>query len=93
MNATPTLFGRRALFQRTGYGLGAFALTQLLQQGEGAAPRGDRVSASREPHFPAQVKRVIYLHMVGAPSHLDLFEEPGVFPGTATGGQTSEVVS
>ena len=74
MNATPTLFGRRALFQRTGYGLGAFALTQLLQQGEGAAPRGDRASASREPHFPAQVKRVIYLHMVGAPSHLDLFD-------------------
>jgi hypothetical protein len=26
------------------------------------------------PHFPAKVKRVVYLHMGGAPSHVDLFD-------------------
>src|SRR5436190_11645299 len=30
--------------------------------------------AARQPHFAAKAKRVIYLHMVGAPSHLDLFD-------------------
>ncbi len=30
--------------------------------------------APKPPHFPAKAKRVIYLFMVGAPSHLDLFD-------------------
>jgi hypothetical protein len=30
--------------------------------------------APRKPHLPARVKRIIYLHMVGAPSQLDLFD-------------------
>jgi hypothetical protein len=30
--------------------------------------------APRAPHFPARAKRVIYLFMAGAPSHLDLFD-------------------
>jgi hypothetical protein len=30
--------------------------------------------APRAPHFPARAKRVIYLHMSGAPPHLDLFD-------------------
>ena len=28
----------------------------------------------RRPHFQPRAKSVIYLHMVGAPSHLDLFD-------------------
>jgi hypothetical protein len=28
----------------------------------------------RAPHFPAKAKRVIYLHMAGAPSQLEMFE-------------------
>ncbi|MEQ9408189.1 MAG: DUF1501 domain-containing protein [Fuerstiella sp.] len=32
-------------------------------------------AAVQAPHFAPQAKRVIYLHMVGAPSHLDLFDE------------------
>jgi hypothetical protein len=30
--------------------------------------------AARQPHFPAKAKRVIYLHMSGAPPHLDIFD-------------------
>lgn len=72
MNITPTPIGRRTLLQRTGFGLGAFALSQMLQNEAGAvtASRTDL----RRPHFPPQAKSVIYLHMVGAPSHLDLFD-------------------
>jgi hypothetical protein len=31
--------------------------------------------APKPPHFPARAKHVIYLHMVGAPSQLDLFDD------------------
>jgi hypothetical protein len=54
---------RRALFQRTGFGIGGLALTSMLQ---GSDPK--------EPLLPARAKNVIYIHMVGAPSHLDLFD-------------------
>ena len=69
-----TPIGRRTLFQRTGFGLGAFALSQLLQEDLGAAPARTHALAPREPHHPAKAKSIIYLHMVGAPSHLDLFD-------------------
>src|SRR5687768_17595159 len=58
---------RRQLFQRLGSGLGAAALTSLLQKEAGA-------SAAPAPHFAPRARSVIYLHMVGAPSHLDLFD-------------------
>ena len=36
--------------------------------------------AVRSPHFPGRAKRVIYLHMAGAPSQLDLFDyKPELF--------------
>src|SRR5688572_17688002 len=57
---------RRQFFRRTGLGLGAAALAALLHE--------DTASAAPAPHFPAKAKRVIYLHMIGAPSHLDLFD-------------------
>src|SRR5918995_1822321 len=31
-------------------------------------------ASSLQPHFPAKVKHVIFLHMAGAPSHLELFD-------------------
>ena len=71
-NVIPTAMGRRTLFQRAGFGMGAFALSQMLQQ-ESSAATMDPLAA-RQPHFPAKAKRVIYIHMVGAPSHLDLFD-------------------
>ena len=75
MNLTPTSIGRRTLLQRTGFGLGAFALSQMLQQdASGATATPENPLAPKVAHFPAKAKSVIYLHMVGAPSHLDLFD-------------------
>ncbi|MDB4477482.1 DUF1501 domain-containing protein [Rhodopirellula sp.] len=83
MNVLPTSLGRRTLFQRAGFGLGGVALTQLLRQSGADSPAvnneqqaglPERVAVGHQPHFPAKIKNVIYLHMVGAPSHLDLFD-------------------
>ncbi len=63
----PQTLGRRELLQRTGFGLGAFALTSLFQWDSLAARPAAR-------HLPPRAKSVIYIHLVGAPSHLDLFD-------------------
>jgi hypothetical protein len=67
---------RRQFFKRSGFGLGSIALGSLLADafaGEMAA-RPANPLAPRKPQFPATAKQVIYLHMVGAPSQLDLFD-------------------
>lgn len=51
-----------------GNGLGAIALTSLLNQESGAAVR------HLSPSLPAKVKRVIFLCMAGGPSHLETFD-------------------
>ena len=63
---------RRQFFRRAGqFSLGAIAL-DALTGGAGAAV--ENPFAPKQPHFPAKVKRVIYLHMSGAPPHLDIFD-------------------
>jgi hypothetical protein len=62
---------RRWFLKECGVGLGAIALGQLL--GETAAASADPLMP-RGPHFAPRAKRVIYLFMAGAPSHLDLFD-------------------
>src|SRR3954462_10475698 len=55
--------------------LGAAALGSLL--GEQRARAGTKTgehAALPETHFPAKAKHVIYLHMVGGPSQIDLFD-------------------
>ena len=64
-----TLQTRRRFFGRGANALGAAALASLvgksgLQAATGAVPT----------HFKPTAKRVIYLHMVGGPSQLDLFD-------------------
>jgi hypothetical protein len=56
---------RREFFQHSGLGISSLALLSLLQTESGQAI---------EPHFKPRAKRVIYLHMIGAPSQLDLFD-------------------
>ncbi|MBI3847635.1 MAG: DUF1501 domain-containing protein, partial [Planctomycetes bacterium] len=70
---------RRRFFARAattlGSGLGALALGSILDPRRlfAATP------ALRGPHFPARAKRVIYFHMEGAPSQIDLFDyKPGL---------------
>lgn len=68
-------YSRREFFQRTSAGLGGMALASLLAEELPAASRqvADPLAAKKS-HFPPKAKNVIFLHMVGAPSHLDLFD-------------------
>lgn len=61
---------RRQFFGRTSKGLGAAALASLMTQRADAHDGG----ILRNGHFPAKAKRVIWLFMAGAPSHLDTFD-------------------
>ena len=64
---------RRWFLRECGVGLGAVALGQLLgHDGHGAAT-GDP-AAGKLPHFTPKAKKVIFLFMAGAPSHLELFD-------------------
>ncbi|HEY7314733.1 MAG TPA: DUF1501 domain-containing protein [Gemmataceae bacterium] len=70
----PKLVTRRWFFRECGVGLGAIALGELLRQsGLAAAPSSDPL-AVRQPHHGAKAKRVVFLFMAGAPSHLELFD-------------------
>ncbi|MDB6154134.1 MAG: hypothetical protein JWL90_2587 [Chthoniobacteraceae bacterium] len=73
------LQSRRAFLSNTGLGVGAIALNCLIGGRQAAAAAQNYGSAVHPslpglPHFPASAKRIIYLHMNGAPSQLDLFD-------------------
>ncbi len=57
---------RRWFMKDCGVGLGALALGGLAQAADPLAPK--------QPHFKAKAKKVIYLFMAGAPSHLEMFD-------------------
>jgi hypothetical protein len=60
---------RRHFFRECGIGIGAVALTSLLEREARANPL-----APKPPHFPAKAKAVIFLFMAGGPSQLELFD-------------------
>ncbi len=71
----PKLITRRWFFEQCGVGLGAIALGSLFRQNGWAAPAAlANPLAPKQPHFPGKAKRVIFLFMAGAPSHLELFD-------------------
>ncbi len=70
----PKLITRRWFFEQCGVGLGAIALGALFLENGWAANAALNPLAPRQPHFTAKAKRVIYLFMAGAPSHLELFD-------------------
>ena len=68
---------RRHFFGRASLGIGTVALGSLLNEKLfGAAAKGPAKSFGvvNPFHFAPKAKRVIYLFMSGAPSHLDLFD-------------------
>ncbi|MES2570908.1 MAG: DUF1501 domain-containing protein [Verrucomicrobiota bacterium] len=76
---------RRQFFGNVGLRFGGLALAQLLGRNAFAAP--DAAAASGRvhaplvglPHFAPKAKRMIYLHMNGAPSQIDLWDyKPGL---------------
>jgi hypothetical protein len=73
---------RRNFLRQSSLGLGGLALTSAMSS---ALPGGGWLNAAsaaslvdplapKLPHFPAKVKSVIWLHMDGAPSTLDLYD-------------------
>jgi hypothetical protein len=70
----PSQITRRWFFRECGVGLGSIALAQLLHdEGRAAETTGDAL-APKKPPQAAKAKRVVYLFMAGAPSHLELFD-------------------
>src|SRR5262245_23671213 len=68
---------RRTLLGQSARGLGAFALASLLNGGleaEGAEANLAAHGALGALHFAPKAKRVIYIFMSGAPSHIDLYD-------------------
>src|SRR5262249_22068538 len=70
MNPGLTLLSRRAALKGTvaGFGYLAFAGLSTL-----AAEKANPL-APKKTHFPARARRVIFLCMEGAPSHVDTFD-------------------
>ena len=80
LNDLQLLQTRRQFFGRGRNVLGYAALSQLLGGAagrllgaEGTAPAPGAVDRHAS-HFPAKAKHVIYLHMVGGPSQMDLWD-------------------
>ncbi|MSU62687.1 MAG: DUF1501 domain-containing protein [Pedosphaera sp.] len=72
---------RRQFFRNCGTGVGSVALASLLDNDLFATPSGGAATAipldpmaAHAPHFAPKAKAVIYLHMAGAPSQLDLLD-------------------
>ncbi len=74
---------RRHFFGRGADALGLAALaslfgpdrsSRLLGAAEPAEPAKSRSAAAPGPHFPPRARHVIYLHMVGGPPQMDLYD-------------------
>lgn len=65
------LMARREFLRTSGLGVGAIAFNTLLHADLRAGSPGAEPTGS---HFAAKAKRLIYLHMVGGPSQIDLFD-------------------
>jgi hypothetical protein len=74
-----TLLARRQFLGSVGLNVAGTALAGLLQADGLAASAPVFPPLPGLPHFPPRAKRLIYLHMNGAPSQLDLFDcKPGL---------------
>ena len=74
-----TSTSRRQWLFNVGYGMGGLALNGLMPEGGifsvptvQAAPVVIDPLAPKQPHFAPKIKSVIWLHMDGAPSTVDL---------------------
>jgi hypothetical protein len=66
---------RRHFLTRCGVGLGSIALSTLLGDDlQAQEPGPANPLAPRRPHLVPRAKNVIYLHMAGSPTQLELFD-------------------
>src|ERR1700689_4695467 len=72
----PKEVARRWFLEKCGVGLGAVALSSLFSEAGYAAPDNAPTDplAPKKPQFAPKAKRVIFLFMAGAPSHLEMFD-------------------
>jgi hypothetical protein len=72
------LVTRRQFFRDCGTGLGTLALASLLNEklfsAAGATAAAADPLSPKLPHFAPKAKSIIYMHMAGAPSQLDLLD-------------------
>jgi hypothetical protein len=71
------MFSRREVLRRIGGGFGALGVSSVFADAgllSAAAPAAVNPLAPRRPHFTPRAKRVIFLFMNGAPSHVDTFD-------------------
>ena len=73
-NAILETASRRQFIRRGGLSLGSIALALLLHRDTYGASRRQPSLLARRPDYAPKARRVIYLHMIGAPSQLDLFD-------------------
>src|SRR5215510_3649889 len=74
---TSNLQARRTFLSRTACGIGAAALTSLLQRGHAAAAEGSSLRSRgviNPMHLAPKAKRIIFLTMAGGPSHLETLD-------------------
>ncbi len=71
---------RRQFLKQGSLGIGALAFSLLFDSCSNASMGNNGLIseqnpfAPKPPHFPGSVKNVIYIHMAGAPSQLELFD-------------------
>ena len=92
---------RRDFLVKSSYGLGGLAVSGFMPGGGiiksalAADPGLDALAggnplAPKDPHFAAKAKTVIWLHMAGAPSSLELYDyKPGLIKLAGTGVPSS----
>ncbi len=71
-NAFP--LSRREMLRRSGAGIGALALTQLLGENARAESADAPPVGPRAPHFAPRAKRLVHLFANGGPSQVDTFD-------------------
>lgn len=84
---------RRDVLRTASCGFGSLALAGLFAQTSKAAAEVSPL-APKKPHFEPRAKRVIFMFMQGAPSHVDTFDykpalerDDGKSPGAGVGGK------
>ena len=65
---------RRYFFRAGSHAVGWAALASLLGKNGVQAAESADIAGPPLPHFAAKAKQVIYLHMVGGPSQMDLYD-------------------
>ena len=75
MSEPLSIVSRRSVLKAVSSGFGYVAFAGLSSFAAAGQSRGESSPlAPRAPHFPAKAKRVIFLCMHGAPSHVDTFD-------------------